>query len=412
MGVQQQWDGPIGTDRARPMLQIAAPAYGQPYVQQYYPGAEQQQDTYMGHPHPWQQPGVFDKLQRSFAVNSPLPQPAWARHSYAQSPTASEPERPRRQRRRPYEGTSTNTTETQHVKRVSGIREPAQKRARQLNEVDYIHICEEYPPIVLESLKKSNHRLHPLSSSSSSSSSDVSGTTQEVPRNSIPQGKPKVPRMAAFPFTRPMPLQSRAWTAPTSFPRQWMDEPNGDHAANAQVRYAPHMPLRNYEETIRDFKPEPSRTREQRRFRRTSRHKSGSQSSVRVVPQNDQSEDQRGYKESDSRLQDGLDSSIKPKSNVNGDRETIVESKNEQEEEKEEEEVEVPLYEPMPMPIIEEPASPKPGSEVSSSANVSLRRTSPSSPKHRTTVSPAPDTLGHLSYEPSLSSVPGDHGPI
>lgn len=53
--------------------------------------------------------------------------------------------------------------------------------------VDYIQICDEYPPMVQGGLGKTARPA----SASSSSSGGVSEATQEVPRASIPRGKPK-----------------------------------------------------------------------------------------------------------------------------------------------------------------------------------------------------------------------------
>lgn len=60
------------------------------------------------------------------------------------------------------------------------------RRTRQADRVDYIHICDEYPPIVLEAMRKSAPK-RPFSVSSSSSGS--SDSTQEVPRASIPHAR-------------------------------------------------------------------------------------------------------------------------------------------------------------------------------------------------------------------------------
>ena len=94
----------------------------------------------------------------------------------------------------------------------------AARRARRVERVDFIHICDEYPPIVLEALKKAAPQS---SSSSSSSSSDTSGTTQEVPRVSIPRATPGFADTLPFEFPQYPHTATRAWNTPRSYPRQW-----------------------------------------------------------------------------------------------------------------------------------------------------------------------------------------------
>lgn len=87
------------------------------------------------------------------------------------------------------------------------------------SRTDYIHICDQYPPIVLEALKR-----QPLPNSSLETlSDDSSAFIEQIPRTYIPRSAPR----AAFQFPRyPYPhLQARLWnTAPTSYPMQWLQE--------------------------------------------------------------------------------------------------------------------------------------------------------------------------------------------
>jgi hypothetical protein len=116
------------------------------------------------------------------------------------------------------------------------------KHARR-EKVDFIHICDEYPPIVLEALRKAA----PSSpSSSSASSSDTSGTTQEVPRASIPRATPGFADTLPFKFPQYPHAATRAWNTPRSYPRQWNRETMGGDGPGAQARYAPFTPMSGY----------------------------------------------------------------------------------------------------------------------------------------------------------------------
>ena len=97
------------------------------------------------------------------------------------------------------------------------------KKARAVEKVDYIHICNEYPPIVQEALKTAATPPSSSSSSSSSScSSERSGTTQEIHRASIPRATPAFTSMPPFQFPQYPQMTTRAWSASRPYPRQWM----------------------------------------------------------------------------------------------------------------------------------------------------------------------------------------------
>lgn len=99
-------------------------------------------------------------------------------------------------------------------------------------KMDYMHICDEYPPMVLEALKQ---QAPSNSSSESLSSSDSSGSVQQIPRAYIPRSAPR----AAFQFPQYPHLQTRLWNSgPTSYPRQWMDKLG--RGGTEPVRYAPY----------------------------------------------------------------------------------------------------------------------------------------------------------------------------
>lgn len=106
--------------------------------------------------------------------------------------------------------------------------------------MDFIHICDEYPPIVVEALKQST------SSPSSDSSSDSESSVQNIPRAFIPRSAPHNTFPSSLPFQFPQHphLQTRMYDAgPTSFPRQLLDKSNGrgERAeGRAYARYAPY----------------------------------------------------------------------------------------------------------------------------------------------------------------------------
>ncbi|CAN9292496.1 unnamed protein product [Alternaria alternata] len=202
---------------ARPMLQFNSstqPQQQQSYGQLYYPSLEQKQWPSANQvdypsriqqqiPVPWQTQGVAH--MPPFAMPTAVPQQLFpqmtARMPEPQHPTQYPPQcQPREQPN--YRQTYTETMSSD-IPKASQPRTPpvkpksAARRARRVERVDFIHICDEYPPIVLEALKKAAPQS---SSSSSSSSSDTSGTTQEVPRVSIPRATPGFADTLPFEF--------------------------------------------------------------------------------------------------------------------------------------------------------------------------------------------------------------------
>jgi hypothetical protein len=116
---------------------------------------------------------------------------------------------------------------------------PAARGAPKVRQTDYVHIVDEYPPIVQERIKKNA----PPSSSSSSSSSSSTEPPEEVHRTSIPQAAPRFVNPTPFQFpSYPYPA-TRAWEAPISYPRQWtgIQGAGGGEGRRPteQARYAP-----------------------------------------------------------------------------------------------------------------------------------------------------------------------------
>jgi hypothetical protein len=127
--------------------------------------------------------------------------------------------------RRPEE----NRLDTEPVATLQSDMEPG--------KTDFIHICDEYPSMVLEALKQQRDRSKSSSDSVSSSGSSIS--TQQIVRAYIPRSAPR----AAFQFPQYPHVQARLYkTAPTSYPRQWMD--SGGQREAAPLRYAPYTRTR------------------------------------------------------------------------------------------------------------------------------------------------------------------------
>jgi hypothetical protein len=126
---------------------------------------------------------------------------------------------------------------------------PTTKGAPKVRQTDYVHVVDEYPPIVQERIKKN---APPSSSSSSSSSSSTSTEPpEEVHRTSIPQAASRFVNPTPFQFpSYPYPA-TRAWEAPTSYPRQWTGVQGAGggegRRPTEQARYAPsYMKVREW----------------------------------------------------------------------------------------------------------------------------------------------------------------------
>ncbi|KAG9189648.1 hypothetical protein G6011_06516 [Alternaria panax] len=253
------WSRPRDVERARPMIQFDTPmkphqqqSYGQAYYpslgQEQWPGAnrfecfpQMQQQLPMS----WQAQGVAHMLP--FAVSTALPQQAFPEMAVRmpeplQYPSLYPPQSlPRGQQYRKSYTETTGSDVPKGSPRRTPLAKPKSpaKRARRVEKVDFIHICDEYPPIVLERLKNA---APPSSSSSSSSSSDTSGTTQEVPRASIPRATAGFADTTPFEFPQCPHTATRAWNTPRLYPRQWSRDTREVDGPDAQARYAPFTP--------------------------------------------------------------------------------------------------------------------------------------------------------------------------
>jgi len=258
------WAGHRDGERARPVMQIGGPQQQQPYGQSYYPPGDWQEEcpgvNFVCH-----HPGITQRMPVSWqsqvaAQMPPFSMPTSAPQQPFQQMAATMPEpiqyppqyqpRDRHQHRQPYAETmSTDVPKTNHHRTPPVKPKSPAKRARRHEKVDFIDICDEYPPIVLEGLKKEAlKKAAPPSSSSSSSScsSDPSGATQEVPRESIPRATPGFADTLPFEYPPHPYSATRAWNTPRSYPRQWMRDTTGADGLDNQARYAPFTPMSGY----------------------------------------------------------------------------------------------------------------------------------------------------------------------
>ncbi|KAF1917357.1 hypothetical protein BDU57DRAFT_537049 [Ampelomyces quisqualis] len=111
----------------------------------------------------------------------------------------------------------------------------APKEGPRVRKTDYIHIVDDYPPIVKEAIKKAAPPRHSTSASSTSSTSTE--PAEEVPRKTIPQVTPRFAEPPPFPFPQYPHLAPRAWDPPAAYPQQF-----GFSGATEQARYeSPYM---------------------------------------------------------------------------------------------------------------------------------------------------------------------------
>jgi hypothetical protein len=251
---------PRDVERARLMIQFNTPTQPQqqqPYGQSYYPSLGQEQwpgtnqvgcspQIQQQIPMPWQAQGVAH--MPPFAMPTAVPQQPFPQMAARMpKPLQYRPQYQTREQphfRQPYTGTINSDVPKANQRRTPPTKSKSPgRRARRVEKVDFIHICDEYPPIVLEALKKATPQS---SSSSSSSSSAASSTTQEVPRVPIPQAAPGFADTLPFEFPRYPHTAMRVWNTPRSYPRQWNRDPVGVDGPDTQARYAPFTPMSGY----------------------------------------------------------------------------------------------------------------------------------------------------------------------
>lgn len=209
MQAEDGWPVHLRIEKTRPTMQIDAPAHPQSYRQQYYPPLQWQYQMPERGQLEIQPPTMYPQIS-PFAPQQVVPQISYpqpaipGRNTYRRPLQRISPE------------TAPNAPKASHLERSA--EKPtcptSPRRARRVNMIDYIHICDEYPPIVLEALKTgpSTATSTPISSSPSTSTA-----TQEVPRASIPRA---TPRFDDVPTSQGINYQHRNWNAQTSVPQQ------------------------------------------------------------------------------------------------------------------------------------------------------------------------------------------------
>ncbi|KAH7374329.1 hypothetical protein BKA66DRAFT_422597 [Pyrenochaeta sp. MPI-SDFR-AT-0127] len=216
---EAKWLGQRGGKKAKLILPTSVPVQGQWQEQQIYPSLGWQGYALGCGEVVNPQPILYPKTTTFPQMAMAMPEPAHQRSRYHE----------------PYAETCSDTSKDNRPMKPAAKSEHRFPRERRVNEVDYIHICDEYPSIVKEGLKKSAS----ATLSSSSCSTDASGSTLEMPRATIPQATRRFADTVPFQLPDYPHLVSRARYAPTSYPRQWMGRGTGGRAANAGVRYAP-----------------------------------------------------------------------------------------------------------------------------------------------------------------------------
>lgn len=181
-----------GNGDTRPMVQHPIQAYHEPRGQPYHPSLKrkdwlQNMQPMMQQQIPthWQAQGA---LRASPSVVYPeMPQQLSrqmipGKSKFDQDLPRYQPQGMSQYRQPCEESVSSEASGACEQKNLSMRGQSSVEHASRTRRVDYVHICDEYPPIVLEALKK----VTPASpTASSSSSSNGSGTTQEIPRTSI-----------------------------------------------------------------------------------------------------------------------------------------------------------------------------------------------------------------------------------
>lgn len=175
-----EWHLP--TSLRRPTAVVTVPIIDPKYTQQYHSAVDWQHYTQSMGMYDWQRPNVLTQTPYGTARGSQMENVLIPLHPQgAVTPDAHcnvrQTQRPNAEG--PLKASKADRSEQFH-KKVKSL----PKRSRFVNKVDYIHICNEYPPIVLETLK---NKAQPKPASSSKSSSDyASDATEEIPRTSAP----------------------------------------------------------------------------------------------------------------------------------------------------------------------------------------------------------------------------------
>ena len=244
--VNMEWLGQRHKERARPLLPTSEFMQNQQHEQQFYPPSGWHGKALDGAHMAYPQMAGQGAQVLPFAVPAAVPQ-----QSFPPKATAM-PEATHYQRRyqQPCTETSSDTLKDSQPEKPPATPKSPLRHRPIVNEVDYIHVCDEYPPIVIEALKKAEEPFM----SSSSSSSDTSATTQEVPRASIPRGTRRFADKPPLQFPQYSHIAARPWDVPTSYPRQWIDSRTDGWRGKAKSRYAPSVGLNGHRHITTDHR--------------------------------------------------------------------------------------------------------------------------------------------------------------
>lgn len=148
--VEVDWPGHMRIKENRPMLQMRDAMHTQPCDQHHFASLGWH-DQFQTYPQPTIQPYMHlcDGIP-NFRVPIPLPgQPI------LRTPTAMHESVNNQHRyQQPSTGTSSSTPKSSQSGRPKEKLQCSPKRTRQERKVDYIYICDEYPPIALEGTKR------------------------------------------------------------------------------------------------------------------------------------------------------------------------------------------------------------------------------------------------------------------
>jgi hypothetical protein len=238
-----EWNGHGRMQQPRAALSASSPAQRQGIEEQYNPWAAWQsqapggQQMGMSYPQPAIYPHMYPQANPQMSLfMMPQQQAPQMAMPVPESMMSSKSTHHKRERKE-----YTERPEERQPKAAQTKPKSSTRGAPKVRQTDYVHIVDEYPPIVQERIKKN---APPSSSSSSSSSSSTSTEPpEEVYRTSIPQAAPRFVNPTRFQFPSYPYQATRTWEAPISYPRQWtggQGTGGGEgRGPTKQARYAP-----------------------------------------------------------------------------------------------------------------------------------------------------------------------------
>ncbi|QRD04003.1 hypothetical protein JI435_442740 [Parastagonospora nodorum SN15] len=200
-GSEQQYEPWQGKISGAPQMY---PAYHQAYPHTY-------QQTFQP---PWHQNATMPAPVHQQTIHIPIHMPPTSAYSSPLYPKVP---------RRAY----TERSESQASPKT------APKKRSRVHRDDFLHIVDDYPPIIKNSLK--NTATTQISSSSSSSSSTSTGSVEEIPREKIPRAAPRFTKPEPCRFAPHPHMTTQPWATQTPHPQQWRGTAGGG-GANDQPR--------------------------------------------------------------------------------------------------------------------------------------------------------------------------------